>query len=416
MSAILNLPDIRPSFLLDFANSGRVDPRIQGSRASSATCWGPNGVMRTVGANVPRIDFDPLTGQCKGLLVEAAAPNLARDTRQPSIGGEATRVITGESQVIAPDGLPVNLSEESTEGGEHYLRDVFSGPLAAGSSRVQRIFVKATPTEDRRLTFRFIDPTASYDKTAIFSVTAASCTILLADGLTVGTKEIGAGWFMAWAAVTAPTAFENLRCRVQFRVGEAATYVGTAGKGLFLYERQVEDGLYPSSVISAAGTPVTRASDNLQLPLGDWFNPAEGTLMVTGRVGYMPSRTLTLLSLDDGTSANRIQLRQTAQRTAGGIVFTGGATQSILQPPDNTWTDDSVRSLAISYSSNETLFATTGYASLKHTGVFPAINVNRLVIGGASEPSLVAPFSLIEKVAYYPRKLTQSQLERLVEQ
>lgn len=62
MTAIADLPEIRPSLLLDFANSGRVDPRIECTRASAATCFGPDGKLRVVPANTPRIDYDPVTG------------------------------------------------------------------------------------------------------------------------------------------------------------------------------------------------------------------------------------------------------------------------------------------------------------------------------------------------------------------
>lgn len=75
MTVIANLPEIRSSLLLDFA-SGKVDPRIQILRAGVATCRGVNGLTRVVGENVPRIDFDPASGVCRGLLGEASAINL----------------------------------------------------------------------------------------------------------------------------------------------------------------------------------------------------------------------------------------------------------------------------------------------------------------------------------------------------
>ncbi|WP_417283868.1 hypothetical protein, partial [Comamonas sp.] len=76
MTVIADLPSIRPSLLLDFANAGRVDPRIQCVRASTATCIGRDGKRRTVAANVPRIDYDPMTGKCLGLLREEARTNI----------------------------------------------------------------------------------------------------------------------------------------------------------------------------------------------------------------------------------------------------------------------------------------------------------------------------------------------------
>lgn len=45
------------------------------TRASSATYFDAKGVMRLAGSNVPRIDFDPVTGECKGLLIEESRVN-----------------------------------------------------------------------------------------------------------------------------------------------------------------------------------------------------------------------------------------------------------------------------------------------------------------------------------------------------
>ena len=80
MSNIINLPAIRPSLLLDFANSKTVDPRITFTRASTATYFDAQGLMRTAASGVLRIDHDPATGACKGLLIEESRTNLLRNS------------------------------------------------------------------------------------------------------------------------------------------------------------------------------------------------------------------------------------------------------------------------------------------------------------------------------------------------
>ncbi|WP_302553738.1 phage head spike fiber domain-containing protein [Comamonas kerstersii] len=130
MTAIANLPDLRPSLLLDFANSGRVDPRIQCTRASSATCFGPDGKLRTVAANVPRIDYDPVTGKCLGLLVEEARTNLVQRNGN---AGAAVGVLesggalpTGWSAITA-NGLTAEVLSVGAEDGIPYVDVRFYG-------------------------------------------------------------------------------------------------------------------------------------------------------------------------------------------------------------------------------------------------------------------------------------------------
>lgn len=132
MSVIADLPDIRPSLLLDFANSGRVDPRIQCIRASAATCCGPDGKLRTVAANVPRIDYDPVTGKCLGLLVEEARTNLWLNSATASAGQSFT--VTAQMYTLSFEG-----------GGQVTLSGTFAGDTSTGAPLGLRRSLTFTP-------------------------------------------------------------------------------------------------------------------------------------------------------------------------------------------------------------------------------------------------------------------------------
>lgn len=73
LDAFTGMPRIRPTLLLDFANSQSVDPRITITRATTAMRRNKLGILETVAANVPRIDYDPVTLACIGFLHEAEA-------------------------------------------------------------------------------------------------------------------------------------------------------------------------------------------------------------------------------------------------------------------------------------------------------------------------------------------------------
>lgn len=57
-------------FALDQAYSARVGPLPQFTRLGGATYVDSSGTIRYVGSNVPRIDYHPITGACRGLLME----------------------------------------------------------------------------------------------------------------------------------------------------------------------------------------------------------------------------------------------------------------------------------------------------------------------------------------------------------
>ena len=84
-----------PSLVLDFARqsahsysplAGLVRQAITDvvtfTRASTATYTGPDGLIKTAAVNEPRYNYDPLTGECKGLLVEEQRTNLVLYSRQ----------------------------------------------------------------------------------------------------------------------------------------------------------------------------------------------------------------------------------------------------------------------------------------------------------------------------------------------
>lgn len=69
-------PAIRPSLRLDFINCARLDPRITFTRASGAWRYNASGQYEWLAADQPRIDYDPVTGECLGLLIEEQRTNL----------------------------------------------------------------------------------------------------------------------------------------------------------------------------------------------------------------------------------------------------------------------------------------------------------------------------------------------------
>jgi hypothetical protein len=65
----------KPTLILDFVNSQSLDPKITYSRNSIGTYYSDNGILRTAKANTPRFDYDPVTLEGKGLLIEPTRKN-----------------------------------------------------------------------------------------------------------------------------------------------------------------------------------------------------------------------------------------------------------------------------------------------------------------------------------------------------
>lgn len=63
-------------FASDKSVRARIGPNPTFTRASLATFIGSDGLIQTASTNTPRFDHDPVTGICRGLLMEDARANL----------------------------------------------------------------------------------------------------------------------------------------------------------------------------------------------------------------------------------------------------------------------------------------------------------------------------------------------------
>lgn len=129
---ITNYPDIRPTLDLNFAGSQTVDPRITFTRNSTATYFDKFGVMQTAGINQPRIDFNPATGECKGLLIEESRTNVLLNSA------------TLSTQNVTTTAVAYTLSFYGT--GSVTLSGASSGVLS-GTGASDRVSVTFTPTD-----------------------------------------------------------------------------------------------------------------------------------------------------------------------------------------------------------------------------------------------------------------------------
>ncbi len=282
MTAIANLPDLRPSLLLDFANSGRVDPRVKFTRASTATCWGPDGKLRTVAANVPRIDYDPATGKCLGLLEEEARTNLILNSSVLEGTGWASRsVVLQESAETSPIGfkykkiiIPEGVSSGSSVFRPSDLAKVaspvtysFTAIAKAGENNILRMSCRDTASSSNSIDVRFDLLTG-----LITQAIGQGSYTLVGSGI----KHLGEGTYECHAVYTTGSETSTRPQIVQMKNSNAV--VGNGVDGIYVAGVQLEVGSFPTSYINTGESSVTRAADFASIP--EQRLSAFGTLLV----------------------------------------------------------------------------------------------------------------------------------------
>jgi hypothetical protein len=126
-----------PSLALDFSQP--LPSSVTFTRADASTCatyFDSNGVLRTAAANIPRIDYDPSTGVCKGLLIEEARTNLLLNSL-----ADGTNLAT---QSVTTAATPYTLSFFGT-GTVTLTGTSTAGPLT-GTSATTKVSLTFTPT------------------------------------------------------------------------------------------------------------------------------------------------------------------------------------------------------------------------------------------------------------------------------
>lgn len=320
MTAIADLPDIRPSLLLDFANSGRVDPRIECTRASSATCFGPDGKLRTVAANVPRIDYDPATGKCLGLLVEEARTNLL--THSATFSSSTwikRRSIISAATVIAPDGISFaeKLSED-TQNGAHYIYK--NASFTVGSIYTLSIFAK----KSERSVINISSGGTSGTNT-LFDISAG--TVLSAgNNASANIRKCGEDWFLCSISFSATNAGSQT-CVIG--IGGNAGYQGDGVSGVYAWGAQLEVGSFPTSYIPTEGVAVTRAAERVSISTQGWFTPdsfssfVSFTRLTTENAASGGGNSVPRIITLGGGSSSPIQIRLNSATSAEAVSPSG---------------------------------------------------------------------------------------------
>lgn len=251
------------------------------TRASTATRINAQGLLETVAANVPRMDYDPVTLALRGALIEPASTNMMLQSQNfTSAGGW---VLSGVSvtadAVAAPDGtMSAELLTVAPGTNQHLFRTVAVSPETIYTFSV---FVRlgTLAATDYRMAF--------YDGTALSFIAVDIPPVQV---------PTGSGWTRCSYSVTTPAGCTSLRV-YPFR------RTLSADATLFLWGAQLEARSTATSYIPTTTTSVSRSADTLTVSGGAWINSLEGTLLVRSQAVVPAASALLMAELDGGSSA-----------------------------------------------------------------------------------------------------------------
>jgi hypothetical protein len=359
--------------------------------------------LMTAATNVARFDHDPITREPLGLLIEEQRANLvtyAEDFSNAAWAKNSGVTITANAN-IAPDGnlTADKLNETTIAAGLSGVSRTISG-LTNGTTYTASVYAKAGERKyiymsagNRELNADLIN--------GVITFTNGTATI----------KNVGGGWWRITLQFTAVGTSAVLGFYLAYPV---VVSTKATGNGIYLWGAQLEAGAFATSYIPTAAASVTRSADAANMTgtnFSSWYRADEGAFLVeaatfapaSGAVGRILSLSI---SGSESTETNRVF---TYNGKIGGNTRFSGISQSDLQP--FTYTTNTAFKFAYGYRLNDFAAVGNGGTIFTDTSGNVPINLNEMGIGSVSGtgPANVT----IKKIAYYPSRLTNAQLQGL---
>jgi hypothetical protein len=364
-------------------NTADGDFTVTGDPQGEATRVNKDGLIESVAADVPRLNYDPTNPQDPHLLLEPSRTNNASRSETPQDGS-------------------------------------WSDPLNEWTLLTE---TTTSPRGDQTRVFDLEDSTGTLIRCQDFSVAAGTYTISfyikdiggnLTGGLvdlgdegagdtTPSLSTVGSEWVRVSRTIT--TTSTKLFLDIQ------PTFTGSTNK-VGIWGLQLEAGSYPTSYIQTTGiAAVTRTQDRC-FNGGDanLFNDSEGVLFVD------------LEALGEGTTTRKISLSNgntsfvnfNFNATSGKVSFEFGSTLNsfyILNSTGHTLTNRN--KIAIKYKSGDTDCFINGTRVTGNNGTFSLSGLDRVNFENRATNGSQNMFAKIHQLMVFNEVLSDSELETL---
>jgi hypothetical protein len=352
-----------------------------------------------------------------GLLVEEQRTNLF--VRSDDFGNASwvtVRAAITSNTIVAPNGTLTGdkLIASTDVNTSHFIRQEVA--VTSGTTYTQTVYAKAAEYTQILMGFG-ADASTFVDGAVVFTLTGNGTAGIPSASITSSSiTPVGNGWYRCQVSSTA-TATATSVFRIQNATGNTNGFTGDGYSGIFIWGAQLEAGAFATSYIPTVASQVTRSADVPSMTganFSSWYRQDEGTIYAeySRNATSQSGSSLYAVAINDNSTSNMISL---SNNFAGvndryQVVSAGVAQATIIV---GTATTSFVKK-AGAYSTNSFQLAKNGLSGTEDTaGTIPV--VDRLGIGCFLGGGLGQEFlnGTIKKIAFYPKRLTNAQLQSL---
>ena len=287
VAATQDYPTLRPTLDCNFVLNKTLDPRFEYYSYGPASYVDENGKVVFVTDGIPRFDHDPVTRECKGLLIEGERSNKiphSFDNGNWSAGSGGATLTRNAG--IAPDGTMTATKVLSANNDIDVNPQL--GPASPGATGQIAISGSVTYT---------------------LSIWAkASTTAQIGNNFKVRWKRVqgNAAFAETTFALTADWRRYSATTTTASNNSTIACYIGgVSGSEALVWGAQLESGTTASSLIPTYGYSVTRGPDVIEMQgeeFTDFYNQNEGTIFLSASY-ETDARAVAIVTIDDTSNA-----------------------------------------------------------------------------------------------------------------
>jgi hypothetical protein len=370
-------------------------------------------VLLSAADNVARFDHNPVTGESLGLLIEEQRTNLVTYSEAfDNAAWTKTNSSITANTIVAPDGelTADTLQDTSDVSATAHIAQSQSISLTSGTAYTISVYAKAGALPG----LAFIFPSTGFTSSLNARFNISTGVVASTDaGITSATiTNVGNGWYRCTATATATSTVTG---NFQIRTANASTsfYQGTGTGTIYIWGAQLEAGAFPTSYIATVASQVTRSADAASMTganFSSWYRADEGTLYAEATSGNSTNDSGRIASINDNTSNNRVEVLYSSASQAQAILSSNNVTQASLT---ETVTKTNSNKTAFAYKVNDTNASFNSSVETTDTSCDVPV-VFQINIGARSGNS--NPINgTIKKLAYYPKRLANAELQALTQ-
>lgn len=266
-------PSVRPSLLLDFANSKSVDDRLTFTRSSTASYY--DGVTKHISAqNMIRRSQDFSTSHWTYSYASITASGLA-----------------------APDGTAtaIKMAESTTATQTHSIAQTASNAIKfiGGQPYTFSVYAKAVEND-----WILLDLTQYnvINQRCWFNISNGTLGTM-ASGCTGSTQDVGNGWYRCMVTCTIATVGQSWAPQIiTANANNARHYGGTVGNGMLIWGAQLQKGSVATPLLQTQQEPIlqhqptllTKASGEPRIDHNASTGECLGLLVEEQRINQIP--------------------------------------------------------------------------------------------------------------------------------